>query len=110
MGELERILDNFLINMNNQSGLYAVYVLDIKNKNSAIKVINSKNFSNNRVYDTLKQVLGLIKTNDFERLVIENSERYFIKRISENIFLLVVGDKKEPLGRTFAIASSLKLS
>jgi len=110
MSSLENILNKILTTENIHKGIYAVYILDTENKDSAYKIINNNKYDKTKVYNILKNIIGIIKMKDFERLVIELSERYFIKRVSGNILLFVVEDKNEPLGKTMALVSSLKIS
>jgi len=110
MYNLQDILNKFLDSNDAYKGLYAVYILDTRNKDSVYKIFDRKKYNKSKTHDALKSIVGLLKYSDFDRVVIELDERYFIKRVVGDIFIFIIGDKNEPLGKTFAQASNLKIS
>jgi len=110
MREVETIFNEVLKVYDKKRGLYAIYIFDMSNKKSSYKIVDKEAYDINKVYEIFKNISELVKKSDFEMLLVEFNERYFIKRILKELVIFVVGDKTEPLGRVFATINTIKIS
>jgi len=107
---MEEILNQVLSAYGDTKLLHAVYIFDIEQTEISYRVVNKDKFQEQKSYETLQNIIELAKRDDFKMILMDFSERYFIRKILNDKLMLIISDSSEPIGRFLTIVNRIKVS